>query len=151
MDDPPVLPPDQRYAVAGNHILRRQFEDELTVINMDSGAYYSIGGSALAMWDLLELGASPDELTAHLTAQFDVGVNTAEQDVRRIVSILLADSLILVYQGEGLGSSAPAEPRRPYEAPWVETFDDLQDLLLLDPVHDVSGGAWPGKPIGHQA
>lgn len=33
--------------------------------------------------------------------------------------------------------------RRPYQPPQVEAFNDLQDILLLDPIHDVDEAGWP--------
>ncbi len=31
----------------------------------------------------------------------------------------------------------------PYTSPVLETFSDMQEILLLDPVHDVDKAGWP--------
>jgi len=50
-------------------------------------------------------------------------------------------------RAEENGSSAPVEaaPRakEPFERPVLEKFTDVQELLALDPVHDVDGSGWP--------
>ncbi len=38
----------------------------------------------------------------------------------------------------------------PYAPPALETYTDMQELLLLDPIHDVDETGWPAaRP--HQA
>ena len=33
--------------------------------------------------------------------------------------------------------------KKPYTAPAVQKYDDLEDLLLLDPIHEVDEAGWP--------
>jgi hypothetical protein len=33
----------------------------------------------------------------------------------------------------------------PFTPPALTKFTDMQDLLLLDPIHDVGSGGWPAK------
>jgi hypothetical protein len=37
----------------------------------------------------------------------------------------------------------PTEPKLPWAPPIVERYTDMQMLLQLDPVHDVSDEGWP--------
>jgi hypothetical protein len=36
-----------------------------------------------------------------------------------------------------------ATPRRRFQAPRFEKHTDMQDLILLDPVHEVADTGWP--------
>ncbi len=36
-----------------------------------------------------------------------------------------------------------AGDRPAFEAPVLESYSDMQDLLLLDPIHDVDDAGWP--------
>jgi hypothetical protein len=36
-----------------------------------------------------------------------------------------------------------AKPTRQYQAPTIERFDDLEELLVLDPIHEVDEAGWP--------
>jgi len=38
-----------------------------------------------------------------------------------------------------------------YAPPVLETFSDMQDLLLLDPIHEVDDAGWPMAPRQAQA
>jgi hypothetical protein len=33
--------------------------------------------------------------------------------------------------------------KKPFTDPVIEIYTDLQDLLLLDPIHDVDDRGWP--------
>ena len=35
--------------------------------------------------------------------------------------------------------------RRGYEPPILNRYDDLQNLALLDPIHDVEEAGWPNR------
>ena len=39
--------------------------------------------------------------------------------------------------------SAPAASKLPFVAPKLETYTDMQDIILLDPVHKVDSRGWP--------
>jgi hypothetical protein len=53
---------------------------------------------------------------------------------------------LLVASATAASSTSGGEPRNDsavWSDPWLESYGDMQDLLLLDPVHDVQGGSWP--------
>jgi hypothetical protein len=33
--------------------------------------------------------------------------------------------------------------KRPFHAPGLQAFQDMQDMLALDPIHDVEAAGWP--------
>jgi hypothetical protein len=37
----------------------------------------------------------------------------------------------------------PPDERRPFDEPVLEKFEDMQDLILLDPVFEVDEAGWP--------
>ncbi len=49
--------------------------------------------------------------------------------------------------GAGLDSSGNAvstdESKTPFQIPVLDVYSDMQDLLLLDPIHDVDETGWP--------
>ena len=40
----------------------------------------------------------------------------------------------------------PEEERLGYVAPTLQKYSDMQDLLLIDPVHEVDETGWPNRP-----
>jgi hypothetical protein len=131
------------------NVVGEEFESEVVVVNLESGCYFSLMGSAKDIWNTLTQGsASPESIIAALENRLDC----TGHDVATIVTPFIAEmvSLELLVTGElGTGGDhlvpeRPEDGERPlFEAPRVETFTDLQDILLLDPIHDVDESGWP--------
>jgi hypothetical protein len=118
-------------------------DGEVVVINLENGSYYSLLDLPARLWELIDAGWSRTELM-ELVAQTYAGQETGES------TAAFLDELVK----ERLVSDAPGAAKRPVDvalpqsfvAPRLETFTDLQELLLLDPIHEVDAAGWPHKP-----
>lgn len=142
------------YLVNTPRIVHETIDDETVIIDFDTGAYFSARGVANRIWLLLVEGKSRAQIVQSLTAHYAVAETTALADTERFLSEL--SQLFLIVEGSaapGLGADAPAQvhtsngqTRQAYETPVLEQFTDMQELLLLDPIHDVSEQGWPHRP-----
>lgn len=130
-----------------------QFEDGLVIINFLTGRYFSMNSTAEAVWALLEHGCSAETVAARLAEHCGVG----ESDGARLHADLEAFFAQLVQERlvcrDGASTVSPAGTLVagpiPYEPPHVEVFEDLADLILLDPIHDVNEQlGWPAVRTG---
>lgn len=123
----------------------RSFGDEVVVANFVTGVYYSLLGSAAQVWEGLMAGQPLDRVAREVAAVagLDEGAFVAASD--RLVADLLAEGLIQPEAAPATGawSPVPAPPGESYALPVLERFTDMQDLLLLDPIHDVEEMGWP--------
>jgi len=135
------------YVVAGDHILAKLFEDELTLVNLDSGEYFAAGGIAVDLWSELATPRNSAELAQAIIARYAATPDIVVAEVRKLLGDLSANGL--VRQTEDV-SGVPAVPavveRKPWPGSWLEVYGDMKDLLLLDPVHDVGEAGWPPFP-----
>ena len=128
-------------------VVREAFDDEVVIINLESGTYYSLNGSGVAVWTTIEAGATLDTVVAAVAARYDAAPTRIETDVRQLIDRLLAEQLVCESPGNpGAGTAHPEGDRQPYEAPQLSVFTDMQELLRLDPVHDVDEAGWPHRP-----
>lgn len=142
------------YLVNTPRIVHETIDDETVIIDFDTGAYFSARSVANRIWLLLCAGKSRAQIVQTLTAHYAVAETTAEEDTDRFLSALSGLSLIVESSGAGgRGADAPAQthsanggPKQAYETPVLEQFTDMQELLLLDPIHDVSSEGWPQRP-----
>jgi hypothetical protein len=125
-------------------LVSREFDDEIILANFETGLYYSLIGTGADIWLGLKSGASVEDITATFAKSGASGTVTAE-GVTSFVEKMLAEKIILPCDASpdrdpwSLQFSDPASP------PELDRFDDLRDLLFLDPVHDVSEAGWPLK------
>ncbi|HEX3426334.1 MAG TPA: PqqD family protein [Acidimicrobiales bacterium] len=127
-----------------------RLDDEVMVINLKTGAYFAFQGAAADTWTLLVDGHDPSSVAEQIARRYAVEAATAAADIDRFVDALQVEELL--QSGGSNGGAGPSvlsapEVPLPYEAPSIEKYDDLQDLLLLDPIHDVEEAGWPAGRV----
>lgn len=134
-----------RYTTTVPSVTSETFDGEVVVANFVSGAYYSLSGSAAAVYDALKQGLAPAEIADWLGAALKADPAVIVADVQSFVDHLMGEQLVAEAPNATAGTP-PALTIATYAAPIAERFDDLVDLLLLDPVHDVTEAGWPHLP-----
>jgi hypothetical protein len=134
------------YRVNAPKVLYEPFEDETVLINLDSGNYYSFSGSGALIWDCLVRGDSVGSVIENLQERFGGrdGIAPAVQD---FVSELVEENLI-VEESSGAGKAVRQAKTEiftlaQFAKPTLQKYTDMQDLLLLDPIHEVDEMGWP--------
>lgn len=142
----PHTSPSRRVRIVGA-VSHERIDDEVIAIDLETGAYFAFDGPAAECWTLADAGGTAHDLGAALAAAFDVPVETATADADAFLAALVEHGLAVEEPasdlGTALGSPAPRDVRLPYETPIVEPFDDLETLLLIDPIHEVDDAGWP--------
>jgi Coenzyme PQQ synthesis protein D (PqqD) len=144
---------EERFRVAAPEVIHQTIDGEVILVHLTRGTYHSIRGSGALLFDPLVRGASMTDLAGTLSERTDGDVSRIEVAVVRFVRDLWRDGLIVAAMDEAGGDEAVAAPaapsaKQPFEEPQVETFTDLQDLLLTDPIHDVEPPGWPNVARG---
>jgi hypothetical protein len=118
------------------------------VINLESGKYYSVNSSGSAIWKLMDAGWSPAAAASHLLD------SAASEESREQVFAFWAKMLdegLIAPDPDPKGDHRDDVPAAgPWSTPSLAVFSDMQDLFLLDPIHDVDDAGWPSRPAeGH--
>lgn len=129
-----------RYAAASRDIISEDFDGDAVVLNLASGQYFGMNGAASAVWSLLMAGVGSVQIAAGMRD----GAGLAPFLERLVALGLIAPS---GDAAENLGAGDAARLAALAEAPVVDVFDDLSDLILADPIHDVDADmGWPHSP-----
>ena len=130
-------------------VISETIDGEAIIINLDTGAYYSLRETGAAVWQLLEQGATSQAISAELIQRYDSPLPTIEASLQSLLDELVQDQLIVPHDSARTlpqsAGSIPTDGHRklPFTPPTLEKFTDMADLLLLDPIHDVSEQGWP--------
>jgi hypothetical protein len=117
-------------------VAAKVIDGEAIIINLANGIYYSMDKVGGLIWEMLAETHSLEEVTTALTARYDVSSEQAQADVERLAAELLQENLLLIANdGGGIEKIAEQESQQklPYEAPILNTYRDMGDLLALDP------------------
>jgi len=136
------------YRVEGDHIVSEEIDGETLVINYDTGTYYSFLGPSSLVWKLIcERVGVPGMLEA-LANAYAAEAGVIERSLLEFLPKLREAGLIAPDEGAGVPPAPPApRDKVPFVPLEFKTFTDLQDLLVLDPIHDVDQTGWPAAPI----
>ncbi len=135
------------YTTVVPEIASEIFDGELVIANYKLGLYYSISVEGSWIWQGLAHGLTVSQIVQWLSGQFPGQANALPTLVEEFVGKLIAENLVL--ESSKSNSSATGLPiltAGVFAEPVIESFNDLQDLLLLDPVHDVDHTGWPRRP-----
>ncbi len=135
-------------------VVMESFGGEVVLVQMKSGNYYSLQGSAPLIWELIERGSSVEETVDFLLARHSGDEEEVRRSVRNLVEELVAESLIVPVTGAlpkvSTEAPVPEDPGTPFVLPVLERYTDMQELLFLDPIHDVDESGWPHRKVEGQ-
>ena len=136
-----------RLRLNASQVVAEIIEGEVVIIHLGTGTYYCLAGAGADVWTGLIEQASVAEILDRITARWDTTAEVAERDLRPLIDDLIAEDLAYLdgHTGEPatVATTARGDRRQPYAAPVLEKFTDMQDLILLDPVHEVGDEGWP--------
>ncbi len=115
------------------------FDGEYIIANLDTGLYYSVQGTAVYLIASLPF-QDPSLVIANLKEAFPEHAASIEEELTAIVKELLSEE-IMVPAGNATAAAMPAPPAA-YAPGKFNRYADMQDLLMLDPIHDVDENGW---------
>jgi hypothetical protein len=120
------------------------FDDEIVVANFSTGTYYSLRFAAAEIWLGLMAGVPAEQVVQAIAPHCTSSPQVFENEAWSFIKTLEEQALIKAVDRTAADAGwAPRPMFRPYAAPLLETFKDMEDLLLLDPIHDVGKTGWP--------
>jgi hypothetical protein len=150
-------------------VISEEIDGEVIMIDLGTGVYYSLRGSAVPAWRVLRLGATRDEIVTALAGQYGVQPGEVEAAIDGFLVELQANDLLApvdsresnpvaslaepttdgpaTADGHGTTDSpngAGAAPLGLFTPPEFERFDDMAHVIQMDPVHDIDPArGWP--------
>jgi len=135
---------DCMYEVCGPSVVGEVIDGEAIIMDLRSGAYYSTDGLGGAIWKAIEDGATHRQLLQFADSAPDT--ESARGQVSGLIDDLLSRELIRQAPVGGAGPSL-ALFADPYAPPILAVHEDMQDLITLDPIHDVAEMGWPTRKV----
>ena len=139
---------DARYALNQPQVVGEVIDGEVMVINLDTGVYYSVTGAGAAVWPMLVGGATRLEISDRMARHYGAGAASAERDLGLFIARLTEEAILRPRQDDiGVGSFDAGDewPGAAYPGFGFERYDDMQALLVIDPVHEVGDFGWPSR------
>lgn len=139
-----VTAPAQQFRLNAPLAVSEMIDGEAVIMNMDSGHYFSARGLAGVLWEWTIAGQPVGAMIAAVLSVWPTA--SADHDICAFMDQLQAHALVVP-----IPTKAALAPQHhadlatlgAYAVPVLDVFTDMQDLLLLDPIHDVGDAGWP--------
>ena len=141
-----------RFKINSPKVIHETIDGETVIVNLDSGNYYSLDRVGAEIWNLIREKVSIDGVIESIASRYDAKKEEIAKAVYHLINELQQELLIVV---DGSEMSANDQEHQlqditessgkltSFEPPMLSKYTDMQDLLLLDPIHDVDEAGWP--------
>ena len=135
------------FEVSVPDVVAEDFGSEVVVLNLSNGKYYSLVDVAADLWRDVVRGYSPQDILDKLHAV----QNSSVDEVRSFFLNLVQEKLIRPVEVSCPlhsidNATAIIAFSKGVKLQKLEIFDDMADLILSDPIHDVDEDrGWPIK------
>ncbi|MER9302806.1 PqqD family protein [Mesorhizobium sp. M0293] len=131
------------YAISSKDIVFESFDGEAVVLDLSNGKYFGFSDSGSRIWQALSSGVDAQALVGLTVGARTIGPDELEGFVSQLLELGLLvrlDAPPLPLPGELLADLAATT-----ESLAVSVHDDLADLIIVDPIHEVE------EPVGWPA
>jgi hypothetical protein len=140
----------ERFRVNEPTVIQEVIDGEAIIADLGRGFYYSLDSLGSAVWQALVDGASVAEVIDGCAAHFAGDREEIAAGINALLAGLTAEQL-LVARGDVPGSVVGLHgllgaAGSAWTPPTLNKYTDMEQLLLLDPIHDVDETGWPNAP-----
>jgi len=140
-----------RFVLTHSRIMHETLAQETLIINLEAGIFYSLELSASVIWQRLIDGLMIEEII-HELQNYQGASAHVSQEVQLFISQLVSEGLLTVGDSPTCRENSKALPpsdaashstgeaglTQKYYPPHLNRFNDLQNLLLADPIHELA-------------
>lgn len=140
----------RRYRVASPQVIHETIDGEVVIIDIATGSYFSLAGVGAAIWALLIAGATEGAIVRALARHYRSDETAIAPAVRALLEELETERL-LVRDGAREASDEPGAAfdlgasNGSFAPPTLHKYTDMQELISLDPIHEVDNTGWPNR------
>ncbi|MEM1286676.1 MAG: PqqD family protein [Pseudomonadota bacterium] len=124
----------------------QSFEDEVIVLDATDGTYYALTGNAPEAWAALIASCPIDVVSSAIAARTGASEDQVAADLKVFASAMVAETVLLSNEADATNDAPTdlSQGRPTYEGFVWDKHSDLDELLLLDPIHEVNPEkGWP--------
>ena len=138
----------QIFRVNSPQVVGEMIDGEVVIVNLDKGYYYSLQKTGADVWSKIESQLDRDNIVQEMTQEYDGSFADITTAIDEFLEELLNEEIIVVTdsisESENPNLITEINTKKPFEKPILEKFTDMEDLLLLDPIHEVDiESGWP--------
>jgi hypothetical protein len=140
---------NKTYKIDESKVISETIDGETIIINLNTGDYYGANITAAIIWDQIKANNSTEAIIQYFLDHYNEDEIVIKESVVEIIDTLLKDNLIFELElTEGISNknnkeSLKLQEKEIFIKPKIDQYDDMKEMLLADPIHDVNEYGWP--------
>jgi hypothetical protein len=131
---------DERLAVNVSRFPHETIDGETILIDSETGHVILLTGFAAVLWSHLVGSTSSEALASAVDAHFGIEAAAA---TRNFIEELRAAQIVVPTTDAGSNVVPPLPWPERFIAPVLERYDDIANIIAMDPIHDFGPAGWP--------
>jgi hypothetical protein len=138
------------FKVRNADIVSEIIDGEAIIMDLKSGIYFSAQDVGALIWDGIMHGFDKYRISHRICQAYLVEPGDLAPGLNDFIAAAVANNLVEDVSGAALAPEEWSIPlpaaRLGYVLPVLQSYGDIQDLALLDPIHDVlEEEGWPSR------
>ena len=113
------------YSINTPKAISELLDGETIIIHLETGCYYSINKDGSTIWQTILDHKAIDQ-------------DTLSPEIKSFIEFLITEDLV-----REIDSTSDTVSLAENLDPKIDRYTDMQEMLLADPIHDVSDAGWP--------
>ena len=147
-----MIKTSEKFKINSPKVVHEMIDGEVVIVNLDKGDYYSLVKAGADIWEGLTKDIGRADIIENLVERYDTSRENIEIAVNDLIEKLQLEELIVIDQAD---ESKPADTtnkpietnanteKLSFETPNLQKYSDMEELLALDPIHEVDEMGWP--------
>lgn len=140
-----TMNPDSVFVIDTERFAHETVDGEVIIIDMDEGNYFSMRDSAAAIWKLLEEKLPHFGIVEALSTACGLSAEEVTPSIDAFLKQLTSEKILSESRETGHTGVHPVLDSLVFSPPRYEKHTEMQDLLTLDPIHEVDDTGWPHR------
>lgn len=143
-----------KFKINTPNVVHELIDGEVIIVNLKKGDYYSLLSTSAEIWIEIERGQSSAQIVAQLIQNYQEESEIIAQGVQSFLYQLIEEEIVTELVNDiqkdeivshTLSNNGIDKP--PFEIPKLSKYTDMEDLLALDPIHEVDETGWPNAKL----
>lgn len=131
-----------QYELNAPEVIFDQFDDEAVIVNLKSGHYFSIPGNSAVIFQLLASSVSTESIAQAYLPHEIMSKEEMKQELDAHLATLVHYKILR--KTEKAVTYEKDIPSIEFEKLIFEVFHDMEEVIMIDPVHEVDPEeGWP--------
>jgi hypothetical protein len=134
------------YRVDAHKVAHETIDGEVIMIHLIRGNYFSLDGLGADLWAMLVEGRGREDTLGRLRDGYDAEPELIEVTAEELLARLVEEELVepaAAGDNSAASDGRTSAEKKPFKPPELQKYTDMQDFLLVDPIHEVDETGWP--------